>query len=164
MSLEKLLSIDARLSYALRIKNPEKNRFKPFAAFFAHSGDSWFIEIALFITWLFTRSSLHQIVALMAGAAKPGEVGNIFVYGHSSAESYSAYQNIFKKLNDLEEGDEISVTYNKEDFVYVVSNKKVVEKEDISVLDPTKVETLTLMTCWPIGTADKRLIISAPRK
>ena len=68
MSLEKLLSIDARLSYALRIKNPETNRFKPFAAFFAHSGDSWFIEIALFITWLFTRSSLHQMVALMAGA------------------------------------------------------------------------------------------------
>ena len=68
MSLNNLLSLDARLSVAIRLKNPETNRFKPFAAFFAHSGDSWFIEIALFIAWLCTRSSLHQMIALMAGA------------------------------------------------------------------------------------------------
>ena len=68
MSLNNLLSLDARLSEAIRLKNPETNRFKPFAAFFAHSGDSWFIEIALFIAWLCTRSSLHQMIALMAGA------------------------------------------------------------------------------------------------
>ena len=68
MSLNNLLSLDARLSEAIRLKNPETNRFKPFAAFFANSGDSWFIEIALFIAWLCTRSSLHQMIALMAGA------------------------------------------------------------------------------------------------
>ncbi|MHC1739578.1 MAG: phosphatase PAP2 family protein [Anaerolineaceae bacterium] len=68
MTLKKFLIIDARFSEALRLKNPEVNRLKPFAAFFAHSGDSWFIEIALFILWLVTRSSLHQMIALMAGA------------------------------------------------------------------------------------------------
>jgi PAP2 superfamily. len=67
MSLKSFLELDARLTAALRIQNPEENRFKPFAAFFAHSGDSWFIEIALFLLWLFTRGPLHQMIALMAG-------------------------------------------------------------------------------------------------
>jgi len=67
MSLNKLLSIDVKATAALHLKNPKNNRFKPFASFFAHSGDSWFIEIALFIAWLLTRSSLHQMIALMAG-------------------------------------------------------------------------------------------------
>lgn len=68
MNLKKILTFDATLSDRIRIQNPETNRFKPFAAFFAHSGDSWFIEIALFLLWLFTVGALHQMVALMAGA------------------------------------------------------------------------------------------------
>lgn len=68
MNLKKILTFDATLSDRIRIQNPETNRFKPFAAFFAHSGDSWFIEIALFLLWLFTIGTLHQMVALMAGA------------------------------------------------------------------------------------------------
>jgi undecaprenyl-diphosphatase len=68
MNLKKILTLDATLSDRIRIQNPETNRFKPFAAFSAHSGDSWFIEIALFLLWLFTVGALHQMVALMAGA------------------------------------------------------------------------------------------------
>jgi undecaprenyl-diphosphatase len=68
MLFEKILKLDAKYSDAIRIKDPETNRFKPFAAFFAHSGDSWFIEIALFILWLFTRGEFHNLLALTAGA------------------------------------------------------------------------------------------------
>jgi membrane-associated phospholipid phosphatase len=68
MLLHKVLLLDAKLTDSIRLKNPETNRFKPFAAFFAHSGDSWFVEIALFIIWLFSRSGLHLLSALMAGA------------------------------------------------------------------------------------------------
>lgn len=68
MLLEKILTLDAKYSYAIRIKDPETNHFKPIAAFFAHSGDSWFIEIALFIFWLFTRGTFHNLLALTAGA------------------------------------------------------------------------------------------------
>ncbi len=39
-TLEKLLEVDARLSKAVRVL--ENSRIKPWAAFFAHSGDSWF--------------------------------------------------------------------------------------------------------------------------
>jgi undecaprenyl-diphosphatase len=68
MSLKSFLAFDARVTESIRLKNPNENRFKPFAAFFAHSGDSWFIEIALFILWLCTRARFHQMMALMAGA------------------------------------------------------------------------------------------------
>ena len=68
MCIKSFLAFDAKITEAIRLKNPAENRFKPFAAFFAHSGDSWFIEIGLFILWLFSRSSIHQMVALMAGA------------------------------------------------------------------------------------------------
>lgn len=68
MWMNKILRLDARWTDALRLKNPETNRFKPFAAFFAHSGDSWFIEVALFILWLVTRGEVHKLIALLAGA------------------------------------------------------------------------------------------------
>jgi undecaprenyl-diphosphatase len=67
MSFKKWMLLDEKVTYAIRL-NEENNRFKPIAAFFAHSGDSWFIEIALFIIWLLTRNQFHQLTALMAGA------------------------------------------------------------------------------------------------
>jgi undecaprenyl-diphosphatase len=67
MSLEKIQIFDEEITWKIRLKE-ENNRFKPIASFFAHSGDSWFILIALFILWLFTRDQNHQNAALAAGA------------------------------------------------------------------------------------------------
>ena len=68
MFIRKVISLDARLTDSIRLKNPATNRFKPFAASFSHSGDSWFVEIALLLIWLFSTSNLHLLAALMAGA------------------------------------------------------------------------------------------------
>jgi undecaprenyl-diphosphatase len=67
MSLQKLLLIDEKTTWAIRIKD-EESRFKPVASFFAHSGDSWFIEMALLVLWLLTIDKPHQLTAYMAGA------------------------------------------------------------------------------------------------
>lgn len=67
MLMKKLLLADEKATYKIRLKDEHEN-FKPYASFFAHSGDSWFIEIALFIVWLFSRSQTHQLAALAAGA------------------------------------------------------------------------------------------------
>ena len=66
MSLEKFLAFDEKVTHSIRLNNPQ-HKFKPFAAFFAHSGDSWFIEIAFFILWLLTKDRVHQMLAWMAG-------------------------------------------------------------------------------------------------
>jgi membrane-associated phospholipid phosphatase len=65
--MKNILAMDEKYTSALRLKDAD-NKLKPFAAFFAHSGDSWFIEVALFILWLFTKGRLHQITAWMAGS------------------------------------------------------------------------------------------------
>jgi undecaprenyl-diphosphatase len=67
MFFRKLLELDRDLTSRLRIKEPSK--LKPFGAFFAHSGDSWFILLALFIIWLLTQGLWHHISALMAAAS-----------------------------------------------------------------------------------------------
>ena len=59
MSFRSLLELDARLSDQLRVA--EKPGFlRKVAAFFAHSGDSWFWFAALIIFWFFSNSAWKQ--------------------------------------------------------------------------------------------------------
>ncbi|MDD3086424.1 MAG: sortase, partial [Patescibacteria group bacterium] len=62
---------------------------------------------------------------------------------------------------DLEIDDEIKINFNQQEYKYKVSEKKIIPADDLSVLLPTEREILTLLTCWPVGTADKRLIVIA---
>jgi len=101
-------------------------------------------------------------LAHFKGTALPREVGNLFIFGHSSsAVGQGPYSEIFAKLNDLEKDDKMTVYYQSKEFTYVVTSKKVVKSDDLAVLNPTSKPTLTLMTCWPIGTNLKRLVVSA---
>lgn len=98
-------------------------------------------------------------------SALPGENGNAFVFGHSSNFPWMAgeYNDVFALLDKLDDGDEIIVYYNQQKFVYRVNKKDVILPGDVSVLqkDKTDHSELNLMTCWPIGTTFKRLIVSA---
>ena len=107
---------------------------------------------------------LQKGVAHMVGTAMPGEEkGNIFIYGHSSAYDNPQYGKIFATLNNLQKGDAVEIYYQDKNYQYEVSGKKVVEEDDLSVLEKTGKEQVTLMTCWPIGTSEKRLVVIAER-
>lgn len=108
--------------------------------------------------------SLTKGVALMQGSSLPGLSGNIFIYGHSSSDIQSPYEKIFATLNDLVIGDQIKVHYKGQNFTYAVSKQKIIDKDDLSVLQSTTEETLTLMTCWPVGTSKQRLVVISLRK
>lgn len=107
--------------------------------------------------------ALESGVAHFAGTKKPGEGGNIFIFGHSSFYFWAPgdYKEIFKDLGKVEVGDEILVWYNQKEYKYKVTETKIVKLDDVSVLAPTNYEQLVLMTCWPPGTTQKRLIIIA---
>ncbi len=109
----------------------------------------------------FYNKALQNGVAHFKGTALPGEKGNTFIFGHSSADVKGDYSKIFATLNDLEEEDEIVIYYENNEHKYKVKEKKIVEATDLSVLKKGKKEILTLMTCWPIGTKEKRLIVRA---
>ena len=109
--------------------------------------------------------ALEDGVAQMVGTPLPGTgKGNTFIYGHSSADDKGPYSEIFARLDNLKFGDEIDLNLEKQEYKYWVFEKKFIEKTDLSVLEQTDDERLTLMTCWPIGTDDRRLIIVAKRK
>lgn len=98
------------------------------------------------------------------GSALPGEVGNVFITGHSVLPQFtdtSNYRTIFSKLPDLEIGDVVNVELEGKNYQYVVQYKKIVEPQDLSVLAPISknAKNLTLMTCVPPGTSLKRLVV-----
>ena len=59
MSLRSVLELDARLTRQMRVAE-KPGALRALAVFFAHSGDSWFWWLALFILWLVSRASMWK--------------------------------------------------------------------------------------------------------
>ena len=110
------------------------------------------------------QTTLEHGVAHYPGTAKPGQAGNFFVTGHSSYYPWApgAYKTVFARLHELDIGDEYWVYYGGDKHRYVIRGKKEVKPSNVSVLDqPTDRRVATLMTCTPIGTTLRRLIVTA---
>ena len=86
----------------------------------------------------------------------PGESGNAAIAGHRTT-----YGAPFNKLDDLVAGDPITVTTRAGTFRYNVTEKKIVTPDEVSVLDDTADNRLTLTTCHPMYSAAERLIVVA---
>jgi len=106
---------------------------------------------------------LKDGVAHYNGTSLPGEGGNIFIVGHSSNYFWvqSDYNNIFALLDKLQPRDRIEVSYKGNKYVYEVQQTTIVKPNEVQVLENTPKETLSLMTCWPIGTSLKRMLVQA---
>lgn len=110
------------------------------------------------------QAALHHGVVHYPGSARPGQAGNFFVTGHSSYYPWDdgLFKDVFARLNDLDIGDTYSVYYGGDLHSYKVIEKKEVRPSDTSVLDqPAGRRLSTLMTCTPVGTTLRRLIIVA---
>jgi len=102
-------------------------------------------------------------VAHYAGTAMPGRIGNTFLTGHSSYYWWSGgqYNQVFALLNRLEANDLVYIYHKNGIYVYRVRTSIVVNPSQTEVLDPTPTPTLSLMTCVPLGTNLRRLIVKA---
>ena len=118
-----------------------------------------------------TNLSPESSLGHYKGSALPGQTGNIFIYGHSVLSWFfnpKNYKTIFSTLDKLETGDEIILNYNSKDYKYKVEYEEVLKPTNINPLAEYKPKylnesTLTLMTCWPAGTRNNRLLIRAVR-
>jgi sortase A len=112
---------------------------------------------------------LKRGVAHFKGTPLPGDGGNSFIYGHSSVETFfSKHQNlpetIFTRLENVDIGNDIYIKRDDERIHYIVRKKKIVEATDFSILETQgDKETITLMTCWPLGIGTKRLVVVAEK-
>lgn len=100
--------------------------------------------------------------------ASPGQNGNMVISGHSSNYAWAKgnYNHIFEKLNDLEKGDSITVKTMQKNgriivYHYVISDKFITTPENQDIFAQTEDPSITLSTCWPLGTNLKRVIIKA---
>lgn len=98
------------------------------------------------------------------GTASPGHAGNFFITGHSSYYPWATgkYKSVFARLPMLKIGDEFWIYYGGDRHRYIIQEKKEVRPTDVGVLDqPLDRRIATLMTCVPVGTTLRRLIVTA---
>ncbi len=109
------------------------------------------------------QDDLKDGVIHYPGTAEPGEIGNVFITGHSSYYLWDSgrYKDVFARLNQLVPGDEITIYYDQEKYQYTVREKREVQNDDVDVLEQGDEKILTLMTCSPVGTNFRRLVIVA---
>jgi len=103
-----------------------------------------------------SRSTLDRGIGLVESSASPGEMGNIAVSGHRDG--------FFRPLKDIELGDTITLLTLNGDQDFLVSDIKIVDALDTSVLNDNGTTVLTLITCHPfyyVGYAPNRYIVTA---
>ncbi len=109
------------------------------------------------------QKALRSGVVHYPNTAVPGKPGNVVIFGHSSGQAWAPgnYKFIFTHLGNVVNNQKIFLDYQGTRYIYRIISTKIVPPTDISVLDPTTENTLTLITCTPVGTNKNRLIVTA---
>ena len=107
-----------------------------------------------------STSALRRAVGHIPGTALPGGPGNIGLAGHRDT--------FFRPLEGVEVDDIITLTTSAPgpQLSYRVVSRRVVSPDDVAVLNPTRNEVLTLVTCHPfyfVGPAPNRFVVRAER-
>ncbi|KAB8126387.1 class D sortase [Gracilibacillus oryzae] len=100
------------------------------------------------------EEELKEGIGHMMGTMLPGQGGHVILSGHRDT--------VFRELEHLEVGDEITFSTKYGDFIYEAVGFEIVSADDRSVAVPKDYETLTLTTCYPfdyIGDAPDRYIV-----
>lgn len=101
-------------------------------------------------------------------SAKPGQIGNTVLNGHSNIHAQ-----IFRHLPEVEVGDDILLWADSQPHHYIITQKlMVLEKgaslqqriENAKLLLPTADERLTLITCFGPEAAYRLIVIAQPVK
>lgn len=103
-------------------------------------------------------TSLRRAVGHIRGTALPGQQGNVGISGHRDT--------FFRPLRNIRRNDMIGLTTLTGEFQYRVVSTRIVAPSDVTVLDASGGEILTLVTCHPfyfIGPAPDRFIVRAVR-
>lgn len=111
---------------------------------------------------LVDSNDLSNSLAHLPGSALPGEKGNVFISGHSALSPFFSFKKaVFESLTNLKKGDEMVVEVLGVKYRYEVSELKVVNPNDLSVIIPpdTQGRYISLMTCVPPGLNFKRLVV-----
>lgn len=110
------------------------------------------------------QKALRDGVVHYPYTANPNQFGNVFITGHSSYYPWAKgnYKDIFATLERLSLGDRYFIYFQGKRYTYQVYEIFEVQPDDVSVLEqPLDKKISTLMTCTPVGTTLRRLIVRA---
>jgi sortase A len=105
-----------------------------------------------------SNKTLRRAVGHIAGTALPGHAGNVGIAGHRDT--------FFRPLRNIQSNDIITLTTRGGEYRYRVVSTKVVDPDNVAVLNSDGNEILTLVTCYPfyfVGSAPERFIVRAER-
>ena len=88
------------------------------------------------------------------GSRFPGEGSNVVLAGHRNS--------VFGKLKNAAKGDEVVFNTTYGEYTYKITEIKIVNGNDNSIVQPLESEKLTLYTCYPfdyVGNAPKRYVV-----
>lgn len=88
--------------------------------------------------------------------ANPGERGNMVLSAHNDI-----YGEIFRRLDNLELGDEVVVYAGEQPYRYSVTAKQIVEPTEVEVLGTTTKPVVTLISCFPYMVDTHRIVVVA---
>ena len=103
-------------------------------------------------------ATLNRGLGHIEDTALPGTEGNSGIAGHRDG--------FFRGLKDVSPGDLIELQTRDGRQTYRIERTWIVDPDDVSVLDPTPAQALTLVTCYPfyfVGPAPQRFIVRAVR-
>lgn len=110
-------------------------------------------------------SNLKQNAIHYPGTAFPGNFGNSVIFGHSSLPILfkpGSPLTIFNPLIKAKLGDDIAVNYDNKTYHYQIKKIREVSPKNLEVLDQDySTKQLTLITCVPLGTYFRRLVLIA---
>lgn len=101
---------------------------------------------------------LKRAAGHIPGTALPGGPGNVAIAAHRDT--------FFRPLRRIQPNDIITLHTLGGEYRYRVVDTEIVPPEDVSVLDATVSDTLTLVTCFPfdyVGPAPRRFVVRADR-
>ncbi|GGV17610.1 hypothetical protein GCM10010182_43600 [Actinomadura cremea] len=107
---------------------------------------------------------LQHGVGHYPGTARPGDRGNTVLLGHRTT-----HLRPFLDLDKLKKGDAVRLRAGGKTHVYRVQDKRITMPDDRSALEPVPYRPwsppdgayVTLITCHPKGTDERRLIVVA---
>ncbi len=90
-------------------------------------------------------------------SSTPKKGGNTVIAAHRFL--YTSGSNTFYHLDKLEIGDDILVYWEGKEFMYKIFEVREVLPTEVSIENNTANSIITLYTCTPLWTADRRLVV-----
>ncbi len=114
------------------------------------------------------QEALKKGVIRYPDTAIPGQKGTSFITGHSSVLPWQKndYGYVFKDIYKLEKGDKINFIYFLSNgkrliYQYLVTGQEIFAKDDTGLLKQSEEKEVFLVTCWPLYTDLKRMVVKA---